>query len=168
VELMLRLNADFTKEGRQQARDLLVRLGLGERLNSLPSQLSGGQKQRVAIARSLIHDPDLVLADEPTANLDTNLAYQVVETFADLIHEQDRVGIMVTHDLRMVRFVDRVIQIADGQLERDTSDRYEIEVMAGLPQPEVTMWPLPNDKAMQNGYSRDMVALPLSASPNYQ
>lgn len=164
VELMLRLNGNFTKEGRQQARDLLTRLGLGERLNNLPSQLSGGQKQRVAIARSLIHDPDLVLADEPTASLDTNLAYQVVETFADLIHEQNRVGIMVTHDLRMVPFVDRVIQIADGQLERDTSDRYEIEVMAGLRQPEVTMWPIPNDQVKQNGHFRDTVAVSLGAS----
>jgi putative ABC transport system ATP-binding protein len=132
VELMLRLNGRYSKDGRNRAREFLGRLGLGDRLHSLPSQLSGGEKQRVAIARSLIHDPDLVLADEPTASLDTELAYQVVQTFADLIHEQGRAGIMVTHDLRMCRFVDRVIQIADGRLKRDTTDRHEIEVLAGL------------------------------------
>jgi len=139
VELMLRLNGTYNKEGKQRAIELLERLGLGERLNNLPSQLSGGQKQRVAIARSLIHDPDLVLADEPTASLDTTLAYQVVETFADLIHEQNRIGIMVTHDLRMVRHVDKVIQMVDGKLDRIITDRAEIEEMAGVipsaPQP---------------------------------
>ncbi|MBE2224816.1 MAG: ABC transporter ATP-binding protein [Anaerolineae bacterium] len=132
VELMLRLNGTYNKEGKRRAIELLERLGLGERLNNLPSQLSGGQKQRVAIARSLIHDPDLVLADEPTASLDTTLAYQVVETFAELIHEQNRIGIMVTHDLRMVRHVDKVIQMVDGKLDRIITDRAEIEAMAGV------------------------------------
>jgi len=139
VELMLRLNGTYNKEGKQRAVELLERLGLGERLNNLPSQLSGGQKQRVAIARSLIHDPDLVLADEPTASLDTTLAYQVVETFAELIHEQNRIGIMVTHDLRMVGHVDKIIQMVDGKLDRVITDRHEIEAMAGIvpstPQP---------------------------------
>ncbi|MBK8985648.1 MAG: ABC transporter ATP-binding protein [Chloroflexi bacterium] len=132
VELMLRLNGRYDKQGRDRAIELLQRLGLGDRLHNLPSQLSGGQKQRVAIARSLIHDPELVLADEPTASLDTTLAYQVVETFAELIHEQNRIGIMVTHDLRMCRYVDRVIQMMDGKLESIISDRDEIEALAGL------------------------------------
>lgn len=130
VELMLRLNGRFNGEGKQRARDLLERLGLGGRLNNLPSQLSGGQRQRVAIARSLVHDPDIVLADEPTASLDTTLAYQVVETFADLIHEQNRVGIMVTHDLRMCRYVDRVFQMIDGRLENIISDPDKIQELA--------------------------------------
>jgi putative ABC transport system ATP-binding protein len=72
-----------------------------------------------------------VLADEPTASLDTTLANQVVQTFADLIHEQKRIGIMVTHDLRMVRYVDKVIQMVDGKLDRVITDRSEIEEMAG-------------------------------------
>lgn len=131
VELMLRLNGTYNKEGKARAAELLERLGLGERMYNLPSQLSGGQKQRVAIARSLIHDPDLVLADEPTASLDTTLANQVVQTFADLIHEQNRIGIMVTHDLRMVRYVDKVIQMVDGKLDRIITERGEIETMAG-------------------------------------
>ena len=118
VELMLRLNNKLDKAGKLRARELLARLGLGERLNNLTGQLSGGQQQRVAIARALIHDPSLVLADEPTASLDTERAFQVVETFAGLIHEQKRAGIMVTHDLRMCAFVDRVLQMQDGRLVR--------------------------------------------------
>jgi putative ABC transport system ATP-binding protein len=88
--------------------------------------MSGGQQQRVAIARALIHNPSLVLADEPTASLDTERAYQVVETFAGLIHEQKRAGIMVTHDLRMCEFVDRVLQMQDGKLVRVFTGRDEI------------------------------------------
>ncbi|HVN54925.1 MAG TPA: ABC transporter ATP-binding protein [Anaerolineaceae bacterium] len=126
VELMLRLNGRLDQAGKQRARELLARLGLGERMNSLPSQMSGGQQQRVAIARALIHNPSLVLADEPTASLDTGRAYQVVETFAELIHEQKHAGIMVTHDLRMCEFVDRVLQMQDGKLVRVDTGSVEI------------------------------------------
>jgi putative ABC transport system ATP-binding protein len=130
VELMLRLNNTLDKAGRLRARELLARLGLGERLNNLPGQMSGGQQQRVAIARALIHNPSLVLADEPTASLDTERAYQVVETFAGLIHEQKRAGIMVTHDLRMVEYVDRVLQMRDGKLVQIYTSRDEIMKLA--------------------------------------
>jgi putative ABC transport system ATP-binding protein len=130
VELMLRLNGQLDRAGRQRAGDLLARLGLGDRLNSLPGQLSGGQQERVAIARSLVHDPQLVLADEPTASLDTERAFQVVQTFADLIHEQGRAGIMVTHDLRMCRYVDRVIQMLDGRVAAVISERQAIDGLA--------------------------------------
>ena len=126
VELVLRLNGRLDKAGKLRARELLARLGLGERLNNLPGQMSGGQQQRVAIARALIHNPSLVLADEPTASLDTERAYQVVETFAGLIHEQGRAGIMVTHDLRMCEYVDRVLQMQDGRLVRIYTGRDEI------------------------------------------
>jgi len=126
VELMLRLNNKLDKTGKLRARELLSRLGLAERLNNLPGQMSGGQQQRVAIARALIHNPSLVLADEPTASLDTERAYQVVETFAGLIHEQNRAGIMVTHDLRMVEYVDRVLLMRDGKLVEIYSTREQI------------------------------------------
>jgi putative ABC transport system ATP-binding protein len=126
VELMLRLNKRLDKSGKLRSRELLARLGLGDRLNNLPGQMSGGQQQRVAIARALIHNPSLVLADEPTASLDTERAYQVVETFAGLIHEQNRAGIMVTHDLRMCEFVDRVLQMQDGKLIRIYTSHDEI------------------------------------------
>jgi len=130
VELMLRLNGRLDGAGKERARELLDRLGLGERLNSLPRKLSGGQQQRVAIARALIHDPAVVLADEPTASLDTERAFQVVESFSEIIREQNRAGIMVTHDLRMVRYTDRVIQMRDGQVARIVSDPLEISAIA--------------------------------------
>jgi putative ABC transport system ATP-binding protein len=130
VELMLRLNKRLDRNGQGRARELLERLGLGERLKSLPKQLSGGQQQRVAIARALVHQPSLVLADEPTASLDTERAYQVVQTFADLIHEQKRAGIMVTHDLRMTRFVDKVIQMVDGKVRHMIDRPEQIETLA--------------------------------------
>ena len=130
VELMLRLNNRLDKAGKLRARELLARLGLAERLHNLPGQMSGGQQQRVAIARALIHNPSLVLADEPTASLDTERAYQVVETFAGLIHEQNRAGIMVTHDLRMVEYTDRVLLMQDGKLVRVYSERDEILELA--------------------------------------
>jgi putative ABC transport system ATP-binding protein len=123
---MLRLNGRLDKAGRLRARELLARLGLGDRLNNLPSQMSGGQQQRVAIARALIHNPSVVLADEPTASLDSERAYQVVQTFAGLIHENQRAGIMVTHDLRMVEFVDKVFQMRDGKLVQIYETRDEI------------------------------------------
>lgn len=130
VELMLRLNGKYDRAGRARARELLARLGLGERLHNLPRQLSGGQQQRVAIARALIHLPALVLADEPTAALDTERAHQVVQTFANLIHEQKRAGIMVTHDLRMTQYADRIIQMRDGKIRRIIHDPAEIRAFA--------------------------------------
>jgi putative ABC transport system ATP-binding protein len=130
VELMLRLNGRLDKAGKLRSRELLARLGLGQRLHNLPSQMSGGQQQRVAIARALIHNPSLVLADEPTASLDTERAFQVVETFAALIHEQKRAGIMVTHDLRMCQYVDRVLQMRDGQLVQIDDTREAILALA--------------------------------------
>jgi putative ABC transport system ATP-binding protein len=130
VELMLRLNNKFDRAGKEFAEELLVRLGLGDRLKNLPSQLSGGQQQRVAIARALIHNPDIVLADEPTASLDTERAYQVVKTFASLIHSRNLAGIMVTHDLRMTEYTDKVIQMQDGKISRIIDDKQEIRAFA--------------------------------------
>jgi putative ABC transport system ATP-binding protein len=130
VELMLRINGKRDKAHRALAGELLTRLGLGDRLKNYPEQLSGGQQQRVAIARALIHEPSVVLADEPTASLDTERAYQVVETFANLIHEQQRAGIMVTHDLRRGKYVDRVIQMVDGHLSQIIDDPEEIAALA--------------------------------------
>ena len=130
VELMLRLNGKPLKNGVVKSEALLTRLGLGQRLRHFPYQLSGGQQQRVAIARALIHEPTLVLADEPTASLDTTMAHQVVQTFADLIHEQNRAGIMVTHDLRMCTYVDRVVMMQDGRIARILTNRADIDALA--------------------------------------
>lgn len=130
VEFMLRLNGKLDHASRIRSDELLARLGLAERLHNLPAQMSGGQQQRVAIARALIHNPALVLADEPTASLDTERAFQVVETFANLIHENGRAGIIVTHDLRMCQFVDRVLQMQDGKLVRVYDTKEEIMELA--------------------------------------
>lgn len=123
------------EESIARIKQALEEAGITELADRSPFQLSGGQQQRVAIARALIHNPSVVLADEPTASLDTERAHQVVETFAELIHERDRAGIMVTHDLRLVRYVDRVLQMVDGRLERVITDRAELEAIAaaGLP-----------------------------------
>ena len=130
VEFMLRLNGKADKAGRVRSTEILSRLGLNDRLHNLPAQLSGGQQQRVAIARALIHNPSVVLADEPTASLDTERAFQVVETFANLIHENNRAGIIVTHDLRMCQYVDRVLQMQDGKLVRIYETKDEIMELA--------------------------------------
>jgi putative ABC transport system ATP-binding protein len=132
VELMLKLNGRFNKVGKERAREILESLGLGDRLKSLPSQLSGGQKQRVAIARALVHSPTIVLADEPTASLDTERAFQVVETFADMIHNQSLAGIMVTHDLRMCQFADKIIQMRDGRVHRIIENKQDIYDFANV------------------------------------
>jgi len=130
VEFMLRLNGKANRAGRMRSQELLARLGLSDRLHNLPAQMSGGQQQRVAIARALIHNPTVVLADEPTASLDTERAFQVVETFANLIHENNRAGIMVTHDLRMCKYVDRVLQMRDGKLVQIYESKDEVMALA--------------------------------------
>jgi putative ABC transport system ATP-binding protein len=127
---MLRLNGKLDHASRIRSDELLARLGLSDRLHNLPAQMSGGQQQRVAIARALIHNPAVVLADEPTASLDTERAYQVVETFAHLIHENGRAGVIVTHDLRMCQYVDRVLQMQDGKLVKIYEDKKEIIELA--------------------------------------
>ena len=129
VDIMLRLNSLRGAPGRETPAELLSRLGLADHLRFLPGQMSGGQQQRVAIARALIHNPAVVLADEPTAALDTERAYQVVKTLGALIHERGGGGIMVTHDLRMCRHVDRVLQMRDGSL---VAEYATADAIAGL------------------------------------
>ena len=104
------------KDAQQRADQLLEELGLADRAKNLPEQLSGGERQRVAIGRALMNDPDLVLVDEPTAALDTALGRQVVQLLRREIKDRGKTGIMVTHDLRMVEYTDRVFEILDGHL----------------------------------------------------
>ena len=104
------------KEIGDRADQLLEELGLADRRDNLPEQLSGGERQRVAIGRALVTDPDLILVDEPSASLDTELGKAVVEMLAKEIKERNKAGIMVTHDLRMVEYTDRTIEIVDGRL----------------------------------------------------
>lgn len=97
--------------------ELLNHFGLVNRVNNFPNELSGGEKQRVAIARSLINDPKLILADEPTASLDSKRGREVVELLADEIKTRRKAGIMVTHDESVLDLCDRVVTIHDGKLE---------------------------------------------------
>jgi putative ABC transport system ATP-binding protein len=97
------------------ATDLLERVGLGDRLDHLPNQLSGGQKQRVAVARSLINEPDLVLADEPTGNLDQDTGSQVLGEFGRITDDGVAV-VAVTHDEQVTEFADRTIELVDGRI----------------------------------------------------
>jgi putative ABC transport system ATP-binding protein len=129
VELMLRLNNSYNTEARDKALALLARLGLEDKLDSLPRQLSGGQKQRVAIARSMVHEPSVILADEPTASLDTERAFQVTRLYSELIHENQKAGVMVTHDLRMCKYVDKIIQIEDGKIVSILVDKPAIDAL---------------------------------------
>jgi putative ABC transport system ATP-binding protein len=129
VELMERLNNRYSRNSREQAKGLLVRLGLENRMNNLPNQLSGGERQRVSIARSMIHNPSVILADEPTASLDTQRAFQVTQAYSELIHENGKAGIMVTHDLRMCKYTDKIIQIEDGKITSILSNRQEIDAL---------------------------------------
>lgn len=121
VELMLRLNNSFQKQGRERARELLTRLGLGDRLDNLPSQLSGGQQQRVAIARALVNHPSLLLADEPTGALDTKTGAEVLGLF-DELHAQGLTIILVTHDPRVAQRAERIVTLSDGQIVSDQSN----------------------------------------------
>ncbi|WP_438439980.1 ABC transporter ATP-binding protein [Limosilactobacillus fermentum] len=101
----------------QRMHDLLSYLGLLELLKKYPNQLSGGQKQRVAIARALYTDPDYILADEPTAALDTDRSMKVIELLRDLAHKRNKIIIVVTHDLRLKDMADKVYQIIDGKMQ---------------------------------------------------
>jgi putative ABC transport system ATP-binding protein len=101
---------------RERADQLLEELGLADRAKNLPKELSGGQRQRVAIGRALMNDPSLVLFDEPTSSLDTELGEQVMELIRTETHRRGTAAIVVTHDDRITRFCDRTVRIVDGQL----------------------------------------------------
>nr|WP_240479626.1 ABC transporter ATP-binding protein [Haloprofundus marisrubri] len=103
------------KETTARATDLLERVGLGDRLDHYPNELSGGQKQRVAIARSLINDPQIVLADEPTGNLDRETGDQILDEF-DRITDEGVAVVTVTHDDYVSEFADRTVELVDGRL----------------------------------------------------
>lgn len=111
-----RLSGQATDQIDRRARELLSHLGLSDRLTAYPKMLSGGQKQRVAIARAFMNDPSVILADEPTGNLDEERGRQVVEMIRDEIHHRGKEGIIVTHDERLLALVDEVYELKDKQL----------------------------------------------------
>ena len=104
-------------DARRKATELLTALGLGQRLNFLPEKLSGGEKQRVAIARALVNNPALILADEPTANLDSKIGHEIMRLLRSIAKEQGRSVVIVSHDQRIKDIADRVLWLEDGQFK---------------------------------------------------
>ena len=117
VSLLLQLKTLNAEERLEQAKELLEAVGLGHRLHNYPEELSGGQRQRVAIARALAPEPELILADEPTASLDSKSGQDVVEILGKLSREKGSSVLLVTHDLRLLKDADTIWEIDDGKVK---------------------------------------------------
>ena len=116
VSLPSELNGSNKGQVKLAAKELLTRVGLGNRLNSYPDVLSGGEQQRVAIARALINDPDLILADEPTGNLDDDTAKEILELLLTMARDSEKTMIMATHSNEVINYADTVYSIHNGNL----------------------------------------------------
>ena len=117
VALVIQLTGLSRKAARQRARQLLEQLGMGHRLNFLPEKFSGGEKQRIAIARALVNEPDIILADEPTANLDSHHGHETMRLLRRIAKEENRSVIIVSHDERIKDIADRILWLEDGQFK---------------------------------------------------
>jgi putative ABC transport system ATP-binding protein len=122
VELPLIYAGIRAWDRRERARRALERVGLGDRTHHKPNELSGGQRQRVAIARALVNDPSILLADEPTGNLDSVTSEEIMSVFADL-HGQGQTVVMVTHEADIAKHAHRVVTLRDGRVDSDTVRR---------------------------------------------
>lgn len=120
LQFIGRMLGQPAKETDKRAERLLEELGMEKRKNHYPEQMSGGERQRVAIARSLMNEPKVILADEPTASLDSDRGRQVVELLADEVHNRNTAGILVTHDERLLDIADRVFRIIDGEVSEES------------------------------------------------
>lgn len=116
VRLVLELNGISGAQARQRSARMLKEVGLGDRLRSSVDKLSGGEQQRVAVARALVHEPQLLLADEPTGNLDEETARQIVPLLFSLVRSQGATLLMVTHDRALAANADRILEMRDGRL----------------------------------------------------
>jgi putative ABC transport system ATP-binding protein len=114
---LARMMGSKNGEAEKRADWLLESLGMEKRGNHYPEEMSGGERQRIAIGRALMNGPDLILADEPTASLDSQRGRQVVQLLADQVHDSEKAGILVTHDERLIDLCDRVVRIHDGELD---------------------------------------------------
>jgi putative ABC transport system ATP-binding protein len=117
VEFPLVFKRIKTKARRKMARDMLIKVGLGSRLSHKPKEMSGGQQQRVGIARAFVAKPEIVFADEPTGNLDTKTAMEVMNLIKTIARDNNQTIVMVTHDRRLADFADRIIHILDGKIQ---------------------------------------------------
>src|SRR5207245_166468 len=118
VELPLIYAGRPSKERRERAREMLEMVGLGERTHHRPNELSGGQRQRVAIARALVNEPSLVLADEPTGNLDSKTGLEIM-ALLDEVHRQGNTVVLVTHEEDIAANAERIVRLRDGKIESD-------------------------------------------------
>ena len=118
VELPLIYNGTSSSQRRELAESALERVGLKDRMTHRPNELSGGQRQRVAIARALVNNPSIILADEPTGNLDTRTGDEIMEIFESL-HDAGNTIILVTHEEYIAEHSDRIVRLRDGRVERD-------------------------------------------------
>jgi len=133
VELALDVRGSRGKLARLRAEELLHEVGLQDRKHAFPADLSGGQKQRVAIARALAGDPPILLADEPTAALDSTSGRAVIELLQRLAHHHRRAVVMVTHDPRVLSYGDRILHLEDGRLIREENPRHSIAAAHHFP-----------------------------------
>ncbi len=157
VMLPLTIQGISKKARIKRSREILIRLGLGKRLNNKPSQMSGGQQQRVSIARALVGNPKIIFADEPTGNLDSHTTGEILEFLQEIVREQHKTLIMVSHDQEVAQYAGRIFHMLDGRvtgieelpqnrakLNRDTTaedpataeSRISVEAPAGIAQPE--------------------------------
>jgi len=123
VEVSLNLKGIKGKKAKEDARQLLERVGLKDRVDFLPMDLSGGQKQRVSIARALANRPSIILADEPTGNLDSKTGHSVIELLRDLSVKEKSSVVIVTHDSRIMDMSDRVLYLEDGRLKNGVNSK---------------------------------------------
>lgn len=130
VTLPMRILGMGDEEAKEKAARILTEVGLGHRLNHLPHELSGGQQQRIAIARALANDPALILADEPTANLDSHTGLQIVQLLNRLSKDRGVTVVSATHDHRMLDVSDRVVHLRGGEVERIV-ERKDLKISIG-------------------------------------
>jgi putative ABC transport system ATP-binding protein len=126
VAVPLLINGTSRKHAEARAREVLEAVGLSSRVRALPAQLSGGQQQRVAIARALVHDPKVIVCDEPTSSLDHDTGRSIMEVLRGVAKTPDRALIVVTHDTRIFEFADRIARMDDGKII-DVVDRRDSE-----------------------------------------
>jgi putative ABC transport system ATP-binding protein len=151
MEFAKKFNAS---ERRDRAMHLLEMVGLDDQANKLPGMVSGGQQQRAAIARALATDPPLLIADEPTGNLDAGTAQQVFDLFMSLVEEQGKTMLMVTHDKELADRIPRKIEIVNGRIANDQRAQSEIEVVNAID----------NGPVSQNGINKVPVSAGLNGS----